>query len=382
MKNKTKKIGVITLFDNNNFGAALQAYALQYVLKKYGHECEDISYSRLLPNAGNGLRIKKFAITIKNSIEHPLIMRDIKKKKRLFRKFIDQYINYSKRKYTKNDIEESTRVYDCFICGSDNIWNKNLLDTSFILDFVPDDIKKIAYAPGMSTAELTDEQKKIMLPLIDRIDYLSCREKIGCDLIEQNINKRVFHAMDPTLLLEPEVWDTLLKKSDINIRDKYILALVYGNNPEKCAFVNSIGAKLKKELVTISCGTGFFNNNDLKMGTTRIITAGPAEILSLIKNAEYVITDTFHATVFAILFHKNFVSLRRFKNTNSDKLDYRIDGLLDKLGIEKKHIKEDLTDVNGAIELYNEIIDYSVVDLKLVEWRNSSLDFLKKALDE
>lgn len=377
-----KKIGIMTLFDNNNFGAALQAYALQYVLRRNEYECEDISYLRLLPNTDSVLRVKRIAITIKNSIVHPIHMFGIKKKKRLFKKFIDQHILYSERKYTKKDIGKSTQFYDCFICGSDNIWNKNLLDTSFVLDFVPDSIKKIAYAPGMSTTELSSEQKQIMLPLIERIDYLSCREKIGCDLIERNINRSVFHAMDPTLLVESEVWETLSERSEINLEGEYIFALIYGNSFEKCEFVNSIGLRLKKELVTIPFGTGIYNRNDLRIGATRIIEAGPIEILSLIKDAQFVVTDTFHATIFSILFHKNFVSLRRFKNTKSEKLDHRIDGLLEKLGIGKEHIVEDLTDIDDAVRVYNKGIDYSLVDSRLIEWRKNSFDYLKNALTE
>ena len=375
-----KKIGIMTLFNNNNFGAALQAYALQCSIRKYSCECEDISYSRALPKMGNKVRVKRRIIAIKNIVLHPISMLRIRKRKGSFKRFIDENIRYSKRNYNKFDIQESVINYDCFICGSDNIWNKDLLDASFFLDFVPDEMKKVAYAPGMSTTQLTDEQKKVMLPLIKRIDYLSCREKIGCELIERNIGKYVFHAMDPTLLLTSEEWATISEESEINFDGNYLFALIYGSSPAKCDFVNSVGSKLNTDVVTVPFATGFYNKNDLKIGTMRIYNAGPIEILRLIKNSQFVITDTFHATVFSILFHKNFVSLRRFKNTKSSKLDQRIDGLLEKVGIEKERIIENLTDIKSAEEILNKEIDYSLVDSRLTEWREGSTKFLIDAL--
>ena len=377
-----KKIGIMTLFNNNNFGAALQAYALQYLLNSHSYECEDISYSRVLPEDNNITKIKKAIVTIKNMVFHPVSMLRIRKKKRTFKRFVDKNIGYSRRNYNKFDIQDSVNNYDCFICGSDNIWNKNLLDTSFLLDFVPDKIKKIAYAPGMSTTELTNEQKKVMLPLIERIDYLSCREKIGCELIEKSIGRKVFNAMDPTLLLSSEEWTTISEESEINCNSDYVFALIYGSNPTKCDFVNSIGFKLNTDVVTVPFGTGVYNKEDLKLGTIRIYNAGPIEVLKLIKNSQFVITDTFHATVFSILFHKNFVSLRRFKNTKSSKLDQRIDGLLEKVGIGNERIIEDLTDVKSIDKIIRKEIDYSLVDLRLAEWRQNSINFLLNALDE
>lgn len=377
-----KKIGIMTLFNNNNFGAALQAYALQYLLNKNSYECEDISYSRVLPENNNITKIKKAIVAIKNVVFHPISMSRIRKKKRTFKRFVDKNIGYSKRNYNKFDIQESVNNYDCFICGSDNIWNKNLLDTSFLLDFVPDKIKKIAYAPGMSTTELTNEQKKVMLPLIERIDYLSCREKIGCELIEKSIGRQVFNAMDPTLLLSSEEWTIISEESDINFNSDYVFAMIYGSSPAKCDFVNSIGLKLNTGVVTVPFGTGVYNKEDLKFGTIRIYNAGPIEVLKLIKNSQFVITDTFHATVFSILFHKNFVSLRRFKNTNFSKLDQRIDGLLEKVGIGKERIIEDLTDVKAIDKIISKGIDYSLVDLRLAEWRQNSINFLLNALAE
>lgn len=377
-----KKIGIMTLFNNNNFGAALQAYALQYLLNKNSYECEDISYSRVLPENNNITKIKKAIVAIKNVVFHPISMSRIRKKKRTFKRFVDKNIGYSKRNYNKFDIQESVNNYDCFICGSDNIWNKNLLDTSFLLDFVPDKIKKIAYAPGMSTTELTNEQKKVMLPLIERIDYLSCREKIGCELIEKSIGRQVFNAMDPTLLLSSEEWTIISEESEINFNSDYVFAMIYGSSPAKCDFVNSIGLKLNTGVVTVPFGTGVYNKEDLKFGTIRIYNAGPIEVLKLIKNSQFVITDTFHATVFSILFHKNFVSLRRFKNTNFSKLDQRIDGLLEKVGIGKERIIEDLTDVKAIDKIISKGIDYSLVDLRLAEWRQNSINFLLNALAE
>ncbi len=377
-----KKIGIITLYSNNNFGAASQAYALQYVLRKNGYECENIKYQRECKPIKISDRIKRLLSTVRTSIVHPVFVFHVCRKKLIFRNFINNNILQSSKKYKRKNVKDTIKNYNVFICGSDNIWNKNLLDTSFILDFVPDEIRKIAYAPGMSTDELSDAEERKMIPLIKRLDYLSCRELIGCHLIESLTERKVFHAMDPTLLISADEWCNISVNANVDIKGDYIFALIYGNTNEKCNFINKVGKKSKIDVVTIPFGTGFYNKYDHKIGTIKVNSAGPLEILYLIKNSKLVITDTFHATIFSILFHKNIIALRRFSKTRSEKLDYRIDGLFDKLGIDKSHIVDSISSIQDIEVLCNDDINYSQVDEKLSEWREASYSYLMNALKE
>ena len=220
-----KKVGIITLYSNNNFGAALQAYALQYSLKKNGFDCEDINYRRDMPTASRNNYIINILHRVRMLVFHPAFKYYRKEKKKIFDRFIKENISESHLVYDKRSIKDSVDKYRLFICGSDNIWNKNLLDTSFLLDFVPDSVGKIAYAPGMSTTSLTKEQAEIMIPLINRLDFLSCREKIGCELLKTYNISEPFHAMDPTLLLSSDIWEQMIKQTKVNISGDYIFLL-------------------------------------------------------------------------------------------------------------------------------------------------------------
>lgn len=392
MKHK-EKIGIMTLFFNINYGATLQAYALQRVLNEHGWQCEDIKYYREIDNisiADRGIvshakktldRIKnidkqfKQLINIRKVIE---VKRNLKQRNASFSTFINEYMEVSSKSYAGHkDIIKAGELYDIFICGSDNIWNKNLLDTAFFLDFVPDYKKKIAYAPGMSTDNISKAQENIIKPLIQRFDSLSVREKNGQKLISKISGREVSHVLDPTLLVSSEKWEELRCNVTLPV-EHYIFCFFVGTNTDARKCAEKLAKDKRLPIVTLPHMAGTYVKEDDGFGTIQLYDVGPDKFLWLIKNLDFVCTDSFHGTTFSILFKKEFICFRRFFDLNTISLNYRIDSLLELL-----NIKGRIFETIGEFEDRKiKKIDYEKVLLRLENERKKSLTYLLNALEE
>ncbi|MBR5022768.1 MAG: polysaccharide pyruvyl transferase family protein [Oscillospiraceae bacterium] len=318
------KYGIITLFQNYNYGATLQSYALQRIVKEYGYDVETIQYERTAINTNKtgifnkltprkifcflAKKIKSTKIKKDNSI---FIENDDSIRRYLFDSFIKENMLISKHAYTKSTIAESNRIYQGFICGSDNIWNKNLFDSSFMLDFADEKKRKIAYAPGMSTDHLSKKQQDLFLPPIRRLDYLSCREKIGASLLEKLIKKEVKVVLDPTLLLSKEQWSEISVSPDINLPPRYAFAYICDHNTLTDIKIKEISKRLNLPIVLVPNMGGEFKLFGAE-SVFKVNNVGPAEFIYLVKNSNLVLTDSFHGTVFACLFEKIFMLLEDF----------------------------------------------------------------------
>lgn len=338
------KVGIMTLFQNYNYGAALQAYALQRVIRDSGYDVETIQYTRTAVDTnkrdyvgelfrGCGRRIIRIFLPPKQEFffsNHSLV------RKHLFDEFIGSQMKVSKIQYTKQDIVESNLIYDTFECGSDNIWNKNLYDSSFMLDFVSDDKRKIAYAPGMSTDSLTLAQRKLFIEPISRIQYISCREKIGAIVLEKCMNVEVPVVCDPTLLISVEKWREIEREPYYDLPEKYIFTYICGRNQLTEKAVQDLQSKTGLPVIVIPDMSENYNFKCDKYDYLSDI--GPAEFLYLVDHSTFVVTDSFHGTVFSCLFKKEFFSFDRFFGKYTVHLNQRIYNLLNVLNISSDRI--------------------------------------------
>ena len=260
---------------------------------------------------------------------------DIEKRHKLFDDFLASEIRESTDIYDGHkNIQDSLKIYDIFVCGSDNIWNKNMLDTSFMLDFVTNDKLKIAYAPGMSTDSLESHHAEIIEPCVKDIHYISCREFNGSKVLSEMLDKEVPVVLDPTLLLDESQWTGFANPIEgVELPDSYIFCYFCGE--EKFARKKAI--ELKKitgmPIITISNVSGRFTFADYHFGDFNKLNIGPREFLYLIKNAKYVCTDSFHGTVFSVIFQKEFFSFQRFFSKKNIFLNFRINNLFTELDI-------------------------------------------------
>jgi hypothetical protein len=399
-----KRVGIITMFHNSiNYGGVLQAYALHATIQNLGFECDVIRYSankyeseqmptitiikRELVRGGFTLehigRIHTFftqttknifyrifkTLGLKIYLEPRLSLR-----KGAFAKFNNTHIK-STKPYDDETISECVRNYDIFICGSDQIWKPTIFTPTYALGFVPDTKLKIAYAPSIAINSLTSSEIEYMQPLVNRLDAISVREERGKELLEMVTNKEVHWVLDPTLLLGYEEWKKIV--SPYPIKKPYIFCYILGNSKKIKQFVLHTAEQLGMPIVT----TPFVGGNfiSFRNGDIRVYDAGPGEFLDLIQNADYVITNSFHATVFSIIFRKKFLVLKRSVEDNSSSTTSRVQSLLKICRLENRFIK-DIGSFDPA-NLTNEI-DYDSVFVHLNNKRDESLNFLIQALSK
>ena len=297
-----KKIGIITYHFARNYGAVLQCFALQTFLEKKGYSVEIINYINKEQYNNNdyykhGKNLKKIVINI--MLLPFLKLR--KKKNNSFDRFNETYLHLTEKISTIDDLEKlvSKKKYDYLISGSDQVFNPNIedFDYSFLLPFKTNS-QKIAYAASTGNASQIDINK-LKNYLLD-FSKISIREK--SDLYKfDNIKKKIYIMPDPVLLLKKEDW---YKKFDKQNEDKYLLCYFLHKNlfKKEYYFAKKIAKAKKLKILNLNAR---YSVSSLKKGT--IFDAGPEEFITLIKNSNFVCTDSFHGTLFSIIFEKDFV---------------------------------------------------------------------------
>lgn len=207
--------------------------------------------------------------------------------------------------------------------------------------------------------------------LVNYLEYISVREANAVQIIKELSGREAKHVLDPTLLLDGEVWLKIMSDKKI-VKDNYIFCYLFGSHDEYDVAIEHL-REISGERVIIVPFCKKHLNNDYK----KVYHAGPLEFLSLIKNAQYIITDSFHATVFSILFSKPFFTLPRFKANQKNSMNSRIYSLLDALGLQERLINYEQVD---SFPIGREI-DYASVHAKLGNMRKESLEYLKCALE-
>lgn len=356
-----KKIGVITLYDLNNYGNRLQCFALQRYIKNLGIEIENIinynttiTYNARLFFEG---MIRNICFINKKNIH-------MKNRKKNFIEF-DKNISYSKYKIVNNNASKKiNNNYDYFIVGSDQVWNtsfsKQDMDCRF-LNF-SDDYKRIAYAASFGTSVLPANFKEKYFEELNKFKAISVRELEGKNILDNEIkNKTVEVLIDPTMLLNNAEWEKYTSKPSFDIPEKYIF----------CYFLGGISEERKQKINKLAKDKNYKIINILDKNS-EYYECGPREFLYLIKNSQLVCTDSFHSCVFSIIFDKNFVIFSRDGKKQS--MNSRINTLLNKFNIQNRYFNDDFTEENLNHD-YTEA--YKILEIE----REKSRKFLEKALD-
>ena len=336
--NKNKKVWILTRRAGTNYGSTLQAYAMQQVFNKIGHENEIIDYDEY--NHNIRWRIRPFIEDTLYSIMNisPRMSTFIANKKYSyllsrkaqcdkFHMFEKVNLVLTKKKFrTSKSIEREIESVDICVCGSDQIWNPFLFDPVFYLDFCHNkEIKTIAYAPSFGVDQITQREEQIK-SLIDAIDFISVREDSGSKVIQKLTDRNAPVVLDPTLLLERADWERILSPIDIP-QKPYILCYFLGNTFVPDQFIDSLSEITNYKVVNICT---FRTLNSIRGET--ITTASPDEFLSYLANAAFVCTDSFHATIFSIIFERQFFTFERFKD-GTENQNTRIYNLLTKIDL-------------------------------------------------
>lgn len=361
------KIGILTFHDADNYGAVLQAYALQEVIKQMGYVVEIIDYKQenIIENY-KIIAIKKNNIKafIKSVISSIIKYKTRKEKKIKFTLFRNSYLDI-----TKESFSDSSQItgFDVFIVGSDQVWNSEIIggDKAYYLDFCTGNERKISYAASVGKDYLNNDEINNLIHNISEFDSISVREDSTAKLISELTGKSIPYVVDPTLLTDENIWNKFNSKKLVN--EKYLF--VYGMMGDKT--VNEVAERMSKELdleiVSIN-SSEVFKNKNVKLFNN----ASPEQFVSLIKHASFVVTNSFHGTAFSILFNKDFLTIPH-KSRSS-----RMVSLLKNLKLEGRIV----TNQNDFNEKNICEIDYSIPNNLLELERKKSQRFLKEALYE
>ena len=356
------RVGILTFVGTLNYGAILQAYALQETVIGFGHKCELIQYINkdIASKENNTIKSLKPKTFMRVLLKNIFIRDGFKKKKQAFKTFEDINIHYSKP-VDEFSIKQLNLDYDLFIAGSDQIWNLSLIknDWTYFLNFADEDKYKIAYAPSFGNNAFPMEYSETVSSLIKNINKLSVRENSGKLLVEKIFERNVDVVCDPTFLLTESQWFKRVKYKPI--LEHYILVYFPHDKKNVFSFVNKLKKKTGLPVVYISISP------KVQFGTKTIYDASPEEFLGWIFYADYIVTGSFHGTAFSLIFKKQFY--HEYTGEGS-----RIDSLIKMCGIKNRCINEDFANENE--------IDYDKVSIKIDMFRNDSLKWLMSAFQE
>jgi hypothetical protein len=308
------KIGTITIF-KKNYGAILQAYALQATLESFGHTAEVIDYEAA-PRRTEGLftswnGAKHIIIGISGILRRKLLI----ERKRRIAEFYKQHMNISVKKYfSSDDLKGSLSEYDAFICGSDQVWHHisdHDRNRAYYLGFVKQDQAiKISYAPSFGVSSVPQSCQHEIRPWINDIPNLSIREETGRDIIEQVTGRQARVVLDPTLLLEKGQWDRVATSP--TFKTPYLLVYSTSQRGLFSKLVKYTRKTTRLPVVVLSLTA----LNLIPWADRVIYNAGPREFIGLFANATCVCTNSFHGTALSIIYRKPFWSVPH-NTTNS-----------------------------------------------------------------
>ncbi len=385
-----KKVGIVSCYFKDNYGSMLQAYATKKILDNNNIPNETINIDNnfdfkkgkrkyYLSQLKNFKFIKSKFGMFKLKIDKKLnkkLNKNINIRNKKYKEFREEF-NFSRAVHKYEDLTALAKEkYSDVIVGSDQLWLPvNVVADYYTLNWVPDDINKISYSTSFGVSKIPKKYQEQYSYFLKRINHLSVREDTGVKIIKEIANIDSKLVCDPTLLLTKEEWEEIATKDTI-INEKYILCYFLGNNIEHRKFAERLKKKTGYKIVSLNHADEYVPYSD-KFADFIPYDIGPKEWINLIKNAEYVCTDSFHGTVFSILFNKLFFSFRRYSNNSVTSTNSRIDSLLKVARISNKMI---LTGKENVDDVLKYKINYDEVCNNINKFREKSLVWLLNSL--
>ncbi len=332
MSNRREKSIAILTFLYTNYGALLQAYALQKHLRKENPNVINIYFNTKWHR--RDARVFNLYGTFKSKISQLFFTliryRGLRNRKIRTDLFRNKFFNLSTIYRTTEEFVNRPPLVDVYISGSDQVFNPSgdYIDV-FYLNFQKGISKKIAYAASFGINEFTDDVTKRILPLVQDFDALSCREKEGADYLRDVLGREVKWVVDPTFLLSVEEWNEvcILPK----FKEKYIFVYALADESSLIEIAKRIKQRTGFKII---CVRG--NTRDFVSADKCIYGCGPSEFIGFIRNSEYVVTDSYHGTIFSLIFNKPFYTF-----ISRPKVSSRIYSLINLLQCSDRIITQD-----------------------------------------
>lgn len=355
LRKKTKEfdVGLVTFGHANNFGAILTAYGLYYRLEKLGHKT---------------LMIEKPDFWWPGFTPEKHVLSD---------QFRKKHVVLSKPYKDKNELEKLNEICSTFVVGSDQMWNHYLYETAgyyTFLDFAKDEAKKIAYAPsfGHDIIFAPKEEWVNIKCYLNRFNAISVREASGVKLLKDKFNIKAVNNLDPVFLCPRRQYEKLGNSCDTVLPQKYIFAYILDINDDKIKTLKQLSDRLGIPYVCVTdAGQPIDRLPQYDLDLTEMSSV--EEWLKYVMNSEFVLTDSFHGTCFAIIFNKQFISIR-----NSGRGGTRFDSILGALSLENRLV----TDTMPFEDYWSNLGVVNYKKINILKWIliKRSRDWLKRAL--
>lgn len=371
------KAGVVTHYYNSkNYGGNLQAYALCKVLNDLGIDTEQISFrrdtehKRSLTVRGAVRFGRKIVTKIRNySIRHEMAIRNAS-----IEKFNQNMIPHTKTVYNKDTIRQCVDDYDVFVTGSDQVWHPAAYCPAYGLEFVPSNKVKISYAASLASDTVSEQHQNTLKKCLEDFSGISVRETRAAELLKDIADKPIEVSLDPTLLLQREDWDVIC--SELAFEKPYIFCYFLGDSKQQRHLVTEYAARHQLKIVTIPYLLGNFRNCDKTFGDEKLYDVSPADFVALIKNAQFVFTDSFHAAVFSAIYEKEFVV---FDRSVGSSMGSRLSSLMKLLDMEARFCNTPIRNTLKYIDALQSV-EYNSAKIAIEEKKAHSIMYLKRCI--
>lgn len=383
-------IGVCIKYFHENYGGMLQAFATITMLEKKGLNYELIQYKKQYSLYGKLKQIPRLFNTILLNDKKEALLKKIGKQKHpdfkknesirlaAFHKFKEEkFKNLSPVFIGFDALCKGSNRYSAVITGSDQLWSPAGLPTNFYnLMFVPDNIRKISIASSFGVKYIPWYQIRRTRTFLNRIEFISMREKRGSEIVKELTGRNVPTILDPVFFFNAKEWEELIPTKK-EYEEPYIFAYFLGNSPSYKRIVTSAAQNLNCKIVTLRHLDQYIESDE-NFGDYAPYDVDPTRFLNLLRGAKYICTDSFHGSVFSIIHHKPFIVFNRYNETSKHSKNSRIDTLCDNLSLSNRRFDDN----KDFLYQLTEPIDYKLVEKKLSHLKEYTEEYLNKALKD
>lgn len=388
-----KKIGLAVVTYKDNFGSALQTYATQYVLNNLGYETGIFDINGVHGDI-NKKKVKYYLSRVfqkderkylfdnllsrsrkKTNVSSDKYAENMRVRHQMYKDFNSRWLKFLPKVNGWKALSQQSADLDHVVVGSDQLWRpSNIAGCYFTLEFVPDEVDKIALSTSFGVSELPKSLHKHANKYLSRINSISVREDSGKKIVKEIANRDIPVVCDPTMLLDAEQWKVIQEEKPF-IEGNYILIYFMGENPKHREFVKKLKEKTGYKIVGLMHGATYVAA-DKGLADEEPYNVGPSEFVNLIRHAKYMCTDSFHGTVFSILNGTQFFAFRRYEDSSEFSTNDRLHTLLRWTGL-NAHMLYGNEDIHDCMNIK---VDWENVWKKVADKRAESMNFLTDAL--
>ena len=378
-----KKVAVVVCPNIRNFGSVLQSYATQKAVTKLGYDNEYIKYEKTKKTAYKYL-IQLLIPSIMEErwsvLKRKVFQRKnsgfISRRNKAFDDFVDRYMVASPKYVGYDELRRAGRKYSMAVLGSDQVWNPiNSGSDFYTLNWLSRNTKRVAYAPSFGVSQVPLLLEGSYKRFLTKFDHISVREIRGQKIVRQLTGRKVPVVCDPTLLFRAEEWDDILPEEPV-ADGGYIFCYFLGNRREPRDCVLKLAEKTGLPIVMMPY-FGEICEYDDQLGARFVDNPDPSHFVSAIKNAAYVCTDSYHGTVFSIIYRKKVLVFRRHSADSGKNTFSRLESLLSIAGMKDRVVNDVWEDRFVTDEIDYDKVTENIDRLREFSWKYLS-DSLKK----